>query len=136
LLNKNLIGSRLIELRKIKKLTQKEVADGIGCLRSTLSNIELGKKPASLDMVIALADFYEVPIDYLLGRDLKVKDVNIELPDSSKIKSKSDVDKIIEDMRKALSGAIKDGHISEKKGAEILDLARKQLLLVLEQAKK
>jgi|GEM_PF-1429292 len=63
----NILGSRLRELRQSRKLSLKDVADGIGSKKSSIGNIERGGKPASLAMVISLAEFYNVSIDYLLG---------------------------------------------------------------------
>lgn len=62
-----ILGSRLRELRKARNLSLKDVADGIGSLKSSIGNIERGGKPASLAMVISLAEFYSVSLDYLLG---------------------------------------------------------------------
>ena len=68
MIEKKVSGSRLRELRKAKGLSLKDVADQIGIYKPTLSNIERGVKPASLEMVITLADFFDVSIDYLVGR--------------------------------------------------------------------
>ena len=48
-------GSRLRELRKLKGMTLKQLADGI-CSISYLSNIETGKSTPTPDMLQALAD--------------------------------------------------------------------------------
>lgn len=66
--NKSLFGQRVRELRKARNLSLKDVAEGIGSLKSTLSNIERGIRAPSLDMLIALADFFDVSLDYLVGR--------------------------------------------------------------------
>lgn len=65
--DKNLLGVRLRELRQSNNLTQGQVADNIGCLQSSLSNIERGVKPASFDIILSLANYYGVSLDYLLG---------------------------------------------------------------------
>lgn len=65
-----IFSKRLCEFRRERNLTLKNVGNAINCNRQAISNVERGKKPASLDMVIALADFYEVSIDYLLGKSL------------------------------------------------------------------
>ena len=65
--DKKLMGKRLRELRESDKLTLEDVANSINSSKGTLSNIELGKKPVSLDMAITLAEYFGVSMDYLLG---------------------------------------------------------------------
>ena len=59
---------RLIEKRKNSGLTQKQVADGIGISEVGLQNYENGRRKPAFDDLIALADFYDVSLDYLVGR--------------------------------------------------------------------
>ena len=59
---------RLRELRKSRKLTQAEVAKGVNCSAATYSRYEKGSRQPSLDMVLRLADFFGVSLDYLFGR--------------------------------------------------------------------
>lgn len=59
---------RLKELRKKANLTQKEMGEILGVNQRTYSNYELGDRDMSPETLIKLADFYNVTIDYLLGR--------------------------------------------------------------------
>jgi len=61
-------GKRLKEARTKKGLTQKNVAASTGLVRATLANWEIGRAEPDLESIKILADFYNVPIDYLLGR--------------------------------------------------------------------
>lgn len=61
------IMNRLKELRKEKKLTQKELADIIGTTKLTISNWENDKHSMNSEKAEQLADFFEVSIGYLLG---------------------------------------------------------------------
>ena len=54
-------------LRKSRNLTQKQVADGIGIAEQAYQRYEYGRKPA-FDVLIALADYFDVSLDYLVGR--------------------------------------------------------------------
>jgi transcriptional regulator with XRE-family HTH domain len=65
--DKKLIGLNVRQLRKLRKLTLEDVALSINTSKGTLSNIELGKKPVSLDMAIALAEYFNVSLDLLLS---------------------------------------------------------------------
>lgn len=59
---------RLRELRKKVNLTQAAVGKMIGVDQRTYGNYELGNRDMSPEVLIKLADFYGVTIDYLLGR--------------------------------------------------------------------
>lgn len=62
------IQTRLKELRKERDLTQKQVADETGLSYRGYQNIEYGVKEPTLSRIIALADYFNVTIDYLVGR--------------------------------------------------------------------
>jgi transcriptional regulator with XRE-family HTH domain len=64
----NIFGEKIRLLRKNKNLKQQELADIIGISIFTLKDIEYGKCKTTLDRVIVFADFFDVSIDYLVGR--------------------------------------------------------------------
>lgn len=49
-------------------LSQQKVADDIGINQRTLCNYEKGYRQPDNEMLIKLADYYGVTVDYLLGR--------------------------------------------------------------------
>lgn len=59
---------RLIHLRTINDLTQKELADILNIERSTLSSYETGRRYPTISVLIRIADTFNVSVDYLLGR--------------------------------------------------------------------
>lgn len=59
---------RLKELRKTNNLTLEQLGKNIGSTKATMSNFETGQKKPSLDMIIKIADYFQVSIDYLVGR--------------------------------------------------------------------
>lgn len=59
-------ATRLRQLRKLRDLNQEEVAAAVSCDRSMVSLIEAGRKKAGLDLVVRLAEFYGVSVDWLL----------------------------------------------------------------------
>lgn len=63
--------NRLKELRKEKKLSQKELADYLGINEKTISRWENGESTIKSDKAQKLADFFGVNIGYLLGNDEK-----------------------------------------------------------------
>ena len=60
---------RLKELRDEKKLSQEEVAKAIGTSQTNIGRWEKGLNEPSSGFVIKLANYFEVSIDYLLGRE-------------------------------------------------------------------
>ncbi|MEK5238094.1 helix-turn-helix domain-containing protein [Paenibacillus sp. FSL L8-0470] len=61
-------GDRLTKWRKIRKLTQEELALKIKMTKSAISNYENGHSSPSDETLVALADTLDVDTDYLLGR--------------------------------------------------------------------
>ena len=57
---------RLRDLREDKDLKQIELADLIGCSQATYSRYESGALGVPSDVLIKLAKFYNVSVDYIL----------------------------------------------------------------------
>ncbi len=62
-----MIGARLKYLRKKNKLTQVELGENINVSQSTLALFESEKRDISSDMIIKIANYFDVSTDYLLG---------------------------------------------------------------------
>lgn len=67
--NMNLFKYRLKELRKEKNLSQKQLSLHIKYGQSTISEWEKGKIEPTADALLAIADYFNVSVDYLLGRE-------------------------------------------------------------------
>ena len=61
-------GNRLKELRKSVGITQAQLADALHERRATLSNYENKNVYPGFNMLIKLADYFHVSVDYLTGR--------------------------------------------------------------------
>ena len=59
---------RIRDLREDHDLKQKEVAAYLVCDQSLYSKYEREERPLPLELACRLADFYNVSVDYLLGR--------------------------------------------------------------------
>ncbi len=59
--------NRLKDLREDNDLNQKELADVLGVHQTTYSSYEIGKLSLTADVLIKLAKYYMVSVDYLLG---------------------------------------------------------------------
>ncbi len=61
------LAERLRELRSYRNLTQKDVYTAIGVSPIVYQRYEYGNSP-SFEKLIALADYFDVSLDYLVGR--------------------------------------------------------------------
>ena len=66
---------RIKDLREDNDLTQKQVANVLMCDQSLYSKYERDEREIPLRLLIILADYYKVSLDYLAGRTSK-KDIN------------------------------------------------------------
>lgn len=78
------ISRKLKELREEKGYLQKFVANKIGVRSNTLSGYENGTRSPDPEMILKLAELYDVSTDYLLGRtdnsNSKIdEDIDVEL---------------------------------------------------------
>jgi len=64
----DLFSIRLKELRQNKAVTQKEVSNNIGMTDRGYYDFERGKHKPAFYMLVALADYFDVSLDYLVGR--------------------------------------------------------------------
>lgn len=106
-------AKRLIELRKSKGISQKELANYIDVSPSLVGMYEQGRRKPSFEILEAIADYFNINIDTLYGKDeieapyyidpvvseyaQAVKD-NPDLKllfDASKDMSKSDIDFVV-----------------------------------------
>lgn len=59
---------RIRDLREDHDIKQRDVADYLKCTQVCYSHYENGKRDIPTDVLIKLANYYNVSIDYLLGR--------------------------------------------------------------------
>jgi transcriptional regulator with XRE-family HTH domain len=60
------IADRIQNLRKIKGISQEELADKVGVSRQAVSKWESEQSTPDLDKVIIMSDYFEVTTDYIL----------------------------------------------------------------------
>lgn len=94
-MNQIKIGVFIKELRKEKGLTQEQLAEQFNVSRRTVSRWETGSNLPELDILIEMADYYEVGIRELLNGERKSEDMNKELEETVlKVAEYSNEDKI------------------------------------------
>ncbi len=58
---------RIRDLREDRDLTQREMGDILSCSQRVYSNYERGELDIPTEILIKLADFHNVSVDYILG---------------------------------------------------------------------
>ena len=68
-----MVYENIRNLREDHDKIQVELANYLNVKQTTYSKYELGKINIPIDVLIKLADYYDVSIDYLVGRTKKKK---------------------------------------------------------------
>lgn len=61
-------SERLVLLRKSHNLTQKQLAADIQLSELAIQHYEAQRRKPAFDILIALVDYFDVSLDYLVGR--------------------------------------------------------------------
>lgn len=62
---------RLKELRESRKITQTQLAKDLQVSNTTISNWESQTRQPDFDTLVRIADYFDVSVDFLLGRNFK-----------------------------------------------------------------
>lgn len=65
------LAENIVNLRKNRNLTQAQLAETLNMTSAAVSKWETGVAVPDLDTLVALADYFRVPMDDLLGRTLE-----------------------------------------------------------------
>lgn len=65
----NNIGIRIKQLRKESGILQSELGEAACCSGQVISNIERGYSKPTPEQLIKIAEYFNIPTDYLLGKD-------------------------------------------------------------------
>lgn len=63
------LSTKLKILRKEKNLSQMDLSKLTGVSQSTIANIEKGRNEATTSTLISLSNFFQISVDYLIGRE-------------------------------------------------------------------
>ena len=67
-MEKNFKNNKILELRKSMNLSQRQLAQQIGTSQANLSRWEQGVNEPSIMECWKIADFFDVSLDFLVGR--------------------------------------------------------------------
>lgn len=63
-----MFSERLVSLRKERNITQKQLAAELNLSEVGIQNYEGERRKPAYDVLLALADYFDVSLDYLVGR--------------------------------------------------------------------
>ncbi|MDE7205858.1 MAG: helix-turn-helix domain-containing protein [Lachnospiraceae bacterium] len=66
-MKKGSLGLKLLELRQLHNLTQKQLCEALNIGRSTYSYFETGNRMPDVETLILIAQYYKVSLDELIG---------------------------------------------------------------------
>ena len=66
-----MIGNRILELRKLKNLSQEQLAEKMDVTRQTISKWELGETAPDLEQSKKLSKIFEISLDDLTNNEIK-----------------------------------------------------------------
>ena len=62
------LNKRLQQLKSERKLLQKDIAAAVHLSLRSYQRYEIGEREPTADILITLADYFDVSLDYLVGR--------------------------------------------------------------------
>ncbi len=105
-------GSTVAELRKLKRISQKDLASQLGIHKNVLGRYERNEVFPSIDIARKIADILDVSLDYLTGKH----DIQIDKNTSTRILEVSKFE--VEDRNHIFS--VIDAFIAKRKIQSIL----------------
>ena len=66
--SKKIFAERIKILRTEKNIKQSELGEMVGLTSNAISDIERGRRTTTLEKLDPLADYFDVSVDYLMGR--------------------------------------------------------------------
>lgn len=65
----NNFSEQLRTIRKSRGITQKQLAQAVGASERGIQSYEIGERKPAFDQLLALADYFDVSLDFLTGRN-------------------------------------------------------------------
>ena len=80
----SVFSDRLRQIRRFRNVTQVQLAEAIGITDRACRRYESGENEPTLSVLQAIADYFDLSVDYLMGRDNYWQDsegrINVRVP--------------------------------------------------------
>ena len=74
-----MFNDRLRSARIFRGYTLQKTADALGLSLRAIQKYEGGEREPNLSLLVEMADFFDVPTDFLLGRDVYLKSLGVSV---------------------------------------------------------
>lgn len=118
-------------LRKQHNLSQKEIGNIFHASQNTVSRWENGTRKPSYDIIQEIADYFDVSVDYLLGRQEQLPELNS--------KDKREIQEILDDTEQQLlsqDGLMFDGSPATDEDVQKIIMAMKMGMEMIKKENK
>ena len=118
-------------LRKQHNLSQKEIGNIFHASQNTVSQWENGTRKPSYDIIQEIADYFDVSVDYLLGRQEQLPELNS--------KDKREIQEILDDTEQQLlsqDGLMFDGSPATDEDVKKIIMAMKMGMEMIKKENK
>lgn len=118
-------------LRKQHNLSQKEIGNIFHASQNTVSQWENGTRKPSYDIIQEIADYFDVSVDYLLGRQEQLPELNS--------KDKREIQEILDDTEQQLlsqDGLMFDGSPATDEDVQKIIMAMKMGMEMIKKENK
>lgn len=118
-------------LRKQHNLSQKEIGNIFHASQNTVSQWENGTRKPSYDIIQEIADYFDVSVDYLLGRQEQLPELNS--------KDKREIQEILDDTEQQLlsqDGLMFDGSPATDEDVQKIIMAMKMGMELIKKENK
>ena len=118
-------------LRKQHNLSQKEIGNIFHASQNTVSQWENGTRKPSYDIIQEIADYFDVSVDYLLGRQEQLPELNN--------KDKREIQEILDDTEQQLlsqDGLMFDGSPATDEDVQKIIMAMKMGMEMIKKENK
>ncbi len=102
-MNQIKIGAFLKELRKAKEMTQEQLAEKLNVSTRTVSRWETGSNMPDIDMLVEMADFYDVSIPEIIYGERKSENMNQETRETAAAMAEYSRNEVKAGKRKAIA---------------------------------
>ncbi|MZK53914.1 helix-turn-helix domain-containing protein [Clostridium beijerinckii] len=119
-------ADRLKKLRKDKRITQEKLAERFFITKSAISKYENGVNTPENKLLQDMADFFEVSVDYLLGRTDNLKPPTKEWQPQLTEKDEKDIEKTLAktlEMLEQQDGLMLSGELIDDEDFELIKAA-------------
>lgn len=127
-------GEILRHLREQADISQEDLGKAVKCAKSTISQYELNKRNPDLNTLTAIADYFDISVDYLLGRTDKKSFSESNNVSTTPKDVRPDIAN--DDLSRAQIAANMEGRYGEKPSPELVELIREVVRDEIQKDKK